>query len=128
MLDVTFNESVTVRRIKPETRTATNSVEYVELKDEGGFPIPIRCRVERRKRRVHGLEGTELDADATLVYRVDKSPEVKPEDLIYLARTKEVFRVLTHETADLLFCSKANYGRLALQFTRQAVPGDWPNG
>lgn len=128
MLDVVLTDSVTVRRIKTGTRTATNSVSYDELKDEGGFPIPVRCRIERRKRRIHGLEGVELDADATLVYRADKSPEIRPEDLIYLGRTKEVWRVLTHETADLLFCGKANYGRLALQMFRQPVPGDWPNG
>jgi len=128
MLDVILTETVTVRRAKPGQRSVTNSVQYEELKDEGGFPLPIRCRIERRRRRVHtSLEGVELDADATLVYRVDKAPEIKPEDLIYLSRTKEVWRVLTHETADLLFQGKAHYGRLALQLSRQVVPGDWPN-
>lgn len=124
MLDVTFTDSVTVRRPKAGSRTVSNSVQHEELKDDGGFPLPIRCRIERRKRRVHGLEGVELDADATLVYRVDRSPGVKAEDLIYLGRTKEVFRVLTFETVDLLFCGKAVYGRLFLQFFRQPVPED----
>lgn len=123
MLDVTFTDSVTVRRAKAGSRTVSNSVQYDELKDEGGFPLPIRCRIERRKRRIHNVEGAELDADATLVYRKDKAPQLQIEDLIFTKR-KEVFRVLTLEEANLLFCGKAVYGRLALQFSRQTVPGD----
>lgn len=123
MLDVAYTDSVTVRRPKAGSRSVSNSVQYEELKDQGGFPLPIRCRIERRKRRVHTVEGVELDADASLVYRKDKSPDLKLEDLIFTNR-KEVFRILTFEEVNFLFCEKAQYVRLSLQFFRQPVPDD----
>lgn len=128
MLDIVHTDSVTIRRAVPGSRTATNAVQYEEVKAEDTDPIVIRCRIERRKRRVHNLEGVEMDADASLVYRKDRYPQLQLEDLVYNSKRNEVYRIITFEDADLLFCSNAQYGRLSLQIYRATVPGDGPRG
>lgn len=122
MLDCTFTDTVTVRRAS--TRDVHNKVEYTEVKDEAGCPLPVKCRFERRRRRVITLEGVERDSDASMVFRRDKAVDIAPEDLIVTARG-EVYQILTYEDVVLLGTT-ADYGRLTLGFTRTEVPPDFP--
>lgn len=121
MLGVLFNETVTVRRAI--ARTARNEVTYEQVLDETGFPLTLKCRLERRGRRIFTAAGNEKESDAQLAYRSSGLKiELKDEDLIVTSKG-EAFKILSIERQNQLGTA-IEYGRAQLRRTELPVPED----
>lgn len=119
MFGVWFNEEVTLRRAK--SRDGRNKVVYEELLANGG-PLRLKCKIDRRKRRVYTIQGVEKEVDATLFFRTVDAPELRLEDLV-VTSSGEVFKAVGFDRQQLLG-SGEEFGRVELRFTRTEVPAD----
>jgi hypothetical protein len=122
MLGVLFNTKVTVRRAQVGGRTARNAVTYEQLVDSTGFPLTLKCRLERRGRRIFSTTGHEKESDAQMVWRDTATVEIKDEDLIVTTKG-ETFKVMSVERQTKLGTA-VGYGRAQLRRTEIPVPGD----
>lgn len=120
MLGVLFNEAVTVRRAT--TRSARNAVTYEQVLDSTGFPLTIKCRLERRGRRIFATTGNEKESDAQMAWRDKVDITLRDEDLI-VTKTGETFKVLSIERQKKLGTA-VDYGRAQLRRSDTVVPED----
>lgn len=120
MLGALFNESVTVRRAI--ARTARDKVTYQQVVDSTGFPLTLKCRLERRGRRIFALTGNEKDSDAQMVWRDGGDITLKDEDLVVTSKG-ETFKVISIERQKKLGTA-VDYGRAQLRRTETPVPED----
>lgn len=120
MLDVLFNESITIRR--PTGRTAANAITYEQAKNEDGTGIVVRCRIEETRRRVIGTDGIQTESDATMVFRVNGNPVIGLEDVV-IRDSGTAYRVIGIN-AQQAIGTPYKYARLDLALTKQLVPED----
>lgn len=119
MLDTMMRENVTLRRARAGSRTVKNEVTYDILRDDAEIPIVLRCRIERRRRRIFSAQGVEEESDGTMIYRVTSKVDVKANDLI-VDRNGQAFKILGFDEQPSLFGS-ATYRRADLRLTRLPV-------
>jgi hypothetical protein len=119
MLDLLFNESVRVMRA---TRAGVKGdVTYVEQLDPTGGPLPVRCFLKRKARRVYGKDRVEQYLDGTLLYRVDEDlPEIRAEDIV-VAETGDAFKCSSVDQ-DREMGTDEEYRQLGLQRTKLPTP------
>lgn len=120
MLDVTFNETVTLRRAS--ARDARNKITWQEVLDESGGPLRLKCRIERRRRRIFSQDGVEREIDATMAYRKTSAPDLRLEDVM-VTQSGEAFKITGLDELAILF-GTATYGRAELRRTREVMPAD----
>lgn len=121
MLDSLFNVTVTLRRrVKQGVK---GDITFQEVLDGSGAPLPIKCRFERRRRRIYRKDGPELELDGTMICRKDKPglPAIAAEDVIVRTDTNEAFKVVSIDEDQQLFSSE-KYLRLALALTNLPTP------
>jgi len=125
MLDLLFRDSVTLRRASG--RTVRNEVVYKEVLDGAGGPLPIPCRIKRRKGRTITVRGQDITLDAELVCRrsSDNFPEIEVEDVV-VAKDGDAYRIVTIDEDEQLFGS-AKYLRMGLAHTHLPVEEDKPD-
>jgi hypothetical protein len=119
MFDLLFKDKATLRGAA--TRDARNAVSYEEKTDEAGFTLTLRCRFERRGRRVMTTPGVETQTDASMLYRSSNAPLLELEDLVVIAG--ETFRVVGI-TKQRLEGTAVEYSRADLALDRTVVPED----
>lgn len=122
MLETLFRETVTLRRLAAGTRAVDGVAEYSTVVDADDVPIEIRCRIERRRRRILSKEGVELEGDATMMLKRPTSTEISEEDVV-VDRNGQAWKILRVERAEAFF-GAGEYMRLDLQETTIAVPAD----
>src|SRR3982751_6478478 len=117
MLDATFRETVTLRRARAGARGANGApAAYDLVRDGAEVAVRIRCRIERRRRRIFLDQGVEAEADATMLFRVTL-PSVDLRTVDYVVdRNGEAFKVLGMDDQQSLFGS-ARYKRVDLRAT-----------
>lgn len=119
MFDVLFRDKATVRRAKANARSVRNAVVYEELLDESGGTITLRCKIERRGRRVLSTSGSETQTDASAFYNAGRAPAVREDDLLVVGA--ETFRIVGLNSQRL---GAATYARADLVLDRTIVPED----
>lgn len=126
MLDALYKDSVTVRR--PKGRDAANRITYEEILAENGGPLVIRCRIERRRRRVVTTDAKERVQDAQMVFRSDLAPQLQSQDIVVVTKDRETFEVDTLEKLDSPFGGPVAYGRAGLLRTAAVIPENEHDG
>jgi hypothetical protein len=122
MLDALFRETVTLRRLAVGTRQTDGAAGYEIVVDDAEVPVQIRCRIERRRRRLITKEGVELEGDATMVLKRPASIEISEEDVV-VDRNGQAWKILRKESSDSFF-GAGEYFRLDLQETTIEVPAN----
>ncbi len=120
MFDLLNNDSVRVMRAGKAG--LKGNVEYKEVLDPAGGPLPVPCYIKRKRRRVYGKDRVEAYVDATLMYRVDEDlPEIRAEDFV-ITESGEEFKV-TDVDQDRQIGTDLECRQLGLVATRLPVPG-----
>lgn len=121
MLDALFN--VTVRLMRRKVEGVKAETVFEEALTTNGGPLPIKCRFERRRRRIYRKDGPELEVDGTVLCRKLKAgePTIAAEDVLVREDSGEAFKVVTVDEDQQLF-SGLKYLRMTVQATKLAVP------
>jgi hypothetical protein len=122
MLDTMLRETVTLRRAKAGSRSVQNEVVYEILRDAAEIPIEVRCRIERRRRRIFSTAGVEEESDGTMLYRISSKVDIQTNDLV-VDRNGQAYKILGFDEQSSLFGS-ASYRRADLRLTRLPVQED----
>lgn len=120
MLEILFNERVTVR--KPGPLDITGQAEEDVLRADDGTIARMRCAIERRGRRVTTRDGTEIVADATILFRRDRWPgnQLVVGSVVEDGEARR-YRLLSYEEVNSF---GALYWRAPLSSTREDVKKD----
>lgn len=126
MLDAIFDETVTLRRA--QKRGVKGDVTFAEVLDGTGGPLPIPCKIERRRKRTYTKDGQTGEVDGTLICRrtSEDFPEIALEDLL-VTKTGEAFKVASLDE-DLALFSTDKYLKIGLIRTTLPVPADKQDG
>lgn len=117
MFDVLFTDRVTVRRAV--SRDVRNASVYEEVKGEDGGTLAIRCKLERRGRKIITTTGQETQSDATMLFRSSRAPSLSLEDLVRAGdATYRVVGLSSERVAGV------EYSRADLTLDRTEVPED----
>jgi len=122
MIENLYRETVTLRRPKPGTRAIDASTEYEIVLGDGDLPVRVRCRIERRGRRLFTTQGVELQGDATMLFRKKDNAEVLVDDIV-VDRNGDAWKVMNVDAQKLLW-GMATHCRADLQSTVDPVPND----
>ncbi|MGH9462003.1 MAG: hypothetical protein ACRD1X_12340 [Vicinamibacteria bacterium] len=122
MIESLYRETVTLRRPKAATRQVDGSTDYEIVVDEAQYPVRVRCRIERKGRRIFTNQGVELQSDAAMVFRQKDGSTVRKDDIV-VDRNGEAWKVLDLEELRQLF-GPNTYARAGLQSTVDPVPHD----
>jgi len=126
MLDVLFNDLVTVRRLAgPRDGHGKPTLKVmVEVDTEGketDVPLYVDCFIDRTRRVQRTVSQTNRNVDATLLYNVSLSPvRLREDDLISLDSTDETYRV-GEIVEQISAVEGSEYARLTLVRTKAPI-------
>lgn len=120
-LEALYNVTVTLRR--RAAQGVKGDITFQEVLDKSGAPLPIKCRFERRRRRIYRKDGPDMEIDGTVICRKlkDGQPTIAAEDILVRTDTNEAFKVVTVDEDQQLFSSN-KYLRMTVQMTKLPVP------
>jgi len=129
MLDVLFNDSVTVRRLSGQRDghgKATLVVITEQVLDPANesatdAPLFVECYIDRRRRMTRTTRESQKSVDATLYYNKGEAPvTLLDEDIIVVESTGETYKVDTiHDQGSSVEGSE--YGLVGLTRTKAPV-------
>jgi len=121
MLDATFKETVTLRRARAGSRGGNAQASaYDVVRDAAGVVLRIRCKIDRKRRKLVSTQGIETESDATLLMRVRGAVDLRTTDFV-VDETGAGYRIMGMDEQPALFGS-ARYKRVELRATTITFP------
>ncbi len=120
MLDVLFNETVTVWRAGG--MDGRGKTAYAQVTDATGGALRLRARLTRRGRRTFQIDVNTQESDAQLQFRADDIPALLDEDIVKTSKGENFTIVSVDRERGI--GSGREYGRAQLRKTKLEVPPD----
>lgn len=121
MLDILFNDEVTVRRLAGPRDGHGKAALITVCEADSDVPLYLECFIDRTRKNVRTSAQMTKSVDAILIYNVGDSPtRLVEEDLLKLDSTGETYRV-DFIIEQISSVEGSEYGRLGLARVKAAV-------
>ena len=119
MMSLLYRQTVTIRRPQAGSGLVDGAVTYKVVLDDEESPMRLRCRLERRARRLFTAQGAEVQTDATMLFIQKDATELFIDDVV-VDQDSNAYKVVGLETQKALFGSRVS-GRADLKATTDPV-------